>query len=197
MVKVEYLVIAILIFITILFNIFKTKSDKIYFFIDPKNEQSINLLNNILKNTKKEIILVIFNSKVEGLQNVIDNSNTIRPISKVMNIENFSDLKEVVYDSCYKNAKCIFQPWDKFYSINERLNVFGYPFDFESNVKQPSNTASDSNGNAVFEKKSTLGDRNVLDYDCKNNKWKENLEKVASQQNPQLGCTNTRSSRGL
>ena len=195
--KPEYLIIVFLIFITILINVFSTKSQKIYFFINPKDQNSINLLNNILKNSKNEIILVSNNSDKKILQNVVNKLNQIRPISKVLDIENFSDLKEVVYESCFKNAKCIFQPWDKFYSINNRLNVFGYPFNFEKNVKQPSNTASDSKGNAVFDK-STLGDRNVLDYDCKSKDIVDKkMEILLANQNPQMSCTNTRSSRGF
>ena len=181
--KPEYLIIIFLIFITVFINIFSNKSEKIYFFINPKDQNSINLLNNILKNSKNEIILVSNNSNKEELQNIVNDFNQIRPISKIIDIEKFSDLNEVIYESCFKNAKCIFQPWDKFYSINNRLNVFGYPFNFENKVKQPSNTASDSKGNAVFDKS-----RNIVD---------KKKEILLANQNPQMGCTNTRSSRGL
>lgn len=192
--KPEYLIILALIILTILINIFMPKTEKIYFFFNPKDEKSIELLNNILKNSKNNIILVTNNSNMKDVKEVVNKLNKTRSIEKILNVENFSDLNEVVYNSCYKNAKCIFQPWDKFYQINERLNVFGYPFKFESKVKQPSNTDSDSKGNAIFEK----GDRNVLDYDCKsNNTMREKLEAVLENQNPNMGCTNTRSSRGL
>jgi len=192
--KPEYLIILVLIFLTVIITVFMPKTEKIYFFFNPKDKSSVELLNNILKNSKNEIILVTNNSNMEDVVNAVNKLNRIRPIEKILNVENFTDLNEVVYNSCFKNAKCIFQPWDKFYAINERLNVFGYPFKFENKVKQPSNTDSDSRGNAVFEK----GDRNVLDYDCKsNNTLREKLDAIVANQNPQMGCTNTKSSRGL
>ena len=58
-----------------------------------------------------------------------------------------------------------------------------FSFNFENKVKQPSNTASDSKGNAVFDKS-----RNIVD---------KKKEILLANQNPQMGCTNTRSSRGL
>jgi hypothetical protein len=47
-----------------------------------------------------------------------------------------SDLNQVIFDTCYRNAKCINQPSNKFYEIYNRLNVFGYPFEFENNYSE-------------------------------------------------------------
>ena len=193
--KPEYLIIAILIVLIIIINIFTNKSQKIYFFFNPKDQLSIDLLNNILKNNNNsEIILVTNNSDEEEVKKSVNNMR----ISKILNVENFSDLNEVIYDSCFKNAKCIFQPWDKFYNIKNRVNVFGYPFKFQNKVDTPSNLSSDVNGNAAFasNEDGTKTSGNIT-YGDKNVKNKKKFKRNAASQNPVIQCTNTRSSRGL
>ena len=122
--------------------------------------------------------------------------NKIRPVNKVLNIENMTDLNEVVYDSCFKNAKCIFQPWDRFYSIVNRLNVYGYPFKFQNKIESPSNTASDAQGNAVFapDTDGTKTSGNIV-YGPKNGNQK--LRDLIVGSKSAISCSNTRSSRGL
>jgi len=192
--KNEYL---ILIFLTILFVIsiiFLNKTQKIYFFFDHNDAKSLSILKNLLKDTSNEIVIVTSTEK--SLKHILKDLNKIRPVDKVLNIENMTDLNEVVYDSCFKNAKCIFQPWDRFYSIVNKLNVYGYPFKFQNNVESPSNTASDSQGNAVFapSKDGTKTSGNIV-YGPKNGNQK--LRDLIVGSKSAVSCSNTRSSRGL
>lgn len=193
--KFEYLILLILIIISIIINVFYNKSQKIYYFFDAKDEKSIELLNNILKNSNNEIILVT--SEKDNVENqvsmrdVLQKLSNIRPVSKVLNIEKFSDLSEVVYESCFKNAKCIFQPYDRFYAIANKLNVQGYPFKFESKIDSPSNVPSDVNGNAAVNYGNSDKNLDLLnDKNASVTKIKEFVEGPG-------GCNNTRSSRGL
>lgn len=192
--KIEYL---ILIFLTILFvisNIYLNKTQKIYFFFDHTDAKSLHILKKMLQDSSNEIIIVT--SVETSLSKIMKDLNKIRPINKVLNIENMTDLNEVVYDSCFKNAKCIFQPWDKFYSIVNRLNVYGYPFKFQNKIDSPSNTASDSRGNAVFAKDvdGTKTSGNIV-YGPKNGN--EKLRDLIVGSKSAVSCSNTRSSRGL
>ena len=192
--KNEYL---ILIFITILFvisTIFLNKTQKIYFFFDHTDAKSLSILKNMLKDTSNEIVIVTSTEK--SIKHILKDLNKIRPVNKVLNIENMTDLNEVVYDSCFKNAKCIFQPWDRFYSIVNRLNVYGYPFKFQNKVESPSNTASDSRGNAVFapDADGTKTSGNIV-YGPKNGSQK--LRDLIVGSKSAVSCSNTRSSRGL
>ena len=193
--KFEYLILLILIIISIIINVFYNKSQKIYYFFDAKDEKSIELLNNILKNSNNEIILVT--SEKDNVENqvsmrdVLQKLSNIRPVSKVLNIEKFSDLSEVVYESCFKNAKCIFQPYDRFYAIANKLNVQGYPFKFESKIDSPSNVPSDVNGNAAVNYGNS--DKNLDLLNDKN----ASVTKIKKFVEGPGGCNNTRSSRGL
>jgi hypothetical protein len=190
--KHEYLIVAILIILSIVINIFFNKSQKIYFFLDPKDKKSIELLNNILKNTNNEVILVMSPEKEDKLKDLFQNLVSIRPIKKVLNVENFSDLSEIVYETCFKNAKCIFQPHDKFYSIANKLNVQGYPFQFENNADSPSNLPADINGLASVNYGNS--DKNIDLLSGNKNAGVGKLREIV--QGPS-GCSNTRSSRGL
>ena len=192
--KNEYL---ILIFITILFvisTIFLNKTQKIYFFFDHTDAKSLSILKNMLKDTSNEIVIVTSTEK--SIKHILKDLNKIRPVNKVLNIENMTDLNEVVYDSCFKNAKCIFQPWDRFYSIVNRLNVYGYPFKFQNKIESPSNTASDAQGNAVFapDTDGTVTSGNIV-YGPKNGN--EKLRDLIVGSKSAVSCSNTRSSRGL
>ena len=192
--KNEYL---ILIFITILFvisTIFLNKTQKIYFFFDHTDAKSLSILKNMLKDTSNEIVIVTSTEK--SIKHILKDLNKIRPVNKVLNIENMTDLNEVVYDSCFKNAKCIFQPWDRFYSIVNRLNVYGYPFKFQNKIESPSNTASDAQGNAVFapDTDGTKTSGNIV-YGPKNGNQK--LRDLIVGSKSAISCSNTRSSRGL
>ena len=190
--KHEYLIVAILIFLSIVINIFFNKSQKIYFFLDPKDKKSIELLNNILKNTNNEVILVMSPEKEDKIKDLFQNLVSIRPIKKVLNVENFSDLSEIVYETCFKNAKCIFQPHDKFYSIANKLNVQGYPFQFVNNTDSPSNLPADINGLASVNYGNS--DKNIDLLSGNKNAGVGKLREIV--QGPS-GCSNTRSSRGL
>ena len=192
--KIEYL---ILVFLTILFVIsiiFLNKTQKIYFFFDHTDAKSLHILKSMLQDSSNEIIIVT--TIGTNLDKIIKDLNKIRPVNKVLNIENMTDLNEVVYDSCFKNAKCIFQPWDKFYSIVNRVNVYGYPFKFQNKVESPSNTASDSRGNAVFapDADGTVTSGNIV-YGPKNGNQK--LRDLIVGSKSAVSCSNTRSSRGL
>ena len=54
-------------------------------------------------------------------------------------------MKELIYDTCFKNGRCANQPSDKFYAIVNKLNVFGYPFNFENSPDYP-------NGNNLLQR---------------------------------------------
>jgi len=174
--KYEYLIIIILVLLSILINIFYRNSQKIYFFFDSKDEKSVELLNNILKNSKNEIIIVTSEEKGK-MKEILQNLNSERSVSKVINIEKLTDLSEIIYETCFKNAKCVFQPHDRFYAIANRLNVQGYPFQFDNNIKTPSNIEGDMDGNEKLDS--------------------SNVKKLKELINNPVGCSNTRSSRGL
>ena len=114
-------------------------SQKIYVFLDENDEKSILILNNVLKNTDSDIVIVTSdkNNDSEKRRSLIKNFNNIRPIHKLLNVEKFGDMSEIIYDTCFKNARCANQPSDKFYSIVNRLNVFGYPFQFKNSPDFP------------------------------------------------------------
>jgi len=193
--KFEYIILVILVILSIVINIFYNKSEKIYYFFDAKDVKSKELLNNILKNSNNEVILVTSEKDTAenqvNMRDILQQLSTIRPVSKVLNIEKFSDLSEVVYQSCFKNAKCIFQPFDRFYAIANKLNVQGYPFKFENNADSPSNIPSDVNGNASVNYGNS--DKNIDLLNDKN----ASVTKIKEFVEGPTGCSNTRSSRGL
>jgi hypothetical protein len=192
--KIEYIILIFLAILFVITHIFLNTPQKIYFFFDPTNAKSIKVLKEMLKNSSNEIIIVSL--KNTSIEHILKDLNKIRPVDKIFNIENMTDLNEIVNDSCYKNAKCIFQPWDKFYSISNRLNVFGYPFNFQNKIDSPSNVASDSRGNAVFKanEDGTVTSGNII-YGPKNGNQK--LRDLIVGSKSAVSCSNTRSSRGL
>jgi len=192
--KYEYLIIIILIILSIVINVFYNKSQKIYFFFDAKDEKSVKLLSNILKNSDNEIIIVTSEKEENehNMREVLQKLSSVRPVSKVLNIEKLTDLSEVVYEACFKNAKCIFQPHDRFYAIANRLNVQGYPFQFENKIDSPSNIPSDVNGNASVNYGNS--DKNI---DLLSGNKNASVGKLKELVEGPGGCSNTRSSRGL
>jgi len=192
--KYEYLILIILVILSIILNIFYNKSQKIYFFFDAKDKKSIQLLNNILKNSDNEIIIVTSekDENEHSMREILQKLSSIRPVSKVLNIEKFSDLSEIVYESCFKNAKCIFQPHDKFYAIANKLNVQGYPFAFETKIDSPSEIPADVNGNASVNYGNS--DKNI---DLLSGNKNASVGKLRELVEGPRGCSNTRSSRGL
>jgi ATP-dependent Lon protease len=192
--KYEYLIIIILIILSIVINVFYNKSQKIYFFFDAKDEKSVKLLSNILKNSDNEIVIVTSEKEENehNMREVLQKLSSVRPVSKVLNIEKLTDLSEVVYEACFKNAKCIFQPHDRFYAIANRLNVQGYPFQFENKIDSPSNIPSDVNGNASVNYGNS--DKNI---DLLSGNKNASVGKLKELVEGPGGCSNTRSSRGL
>lgn len=142
----ENIILISLIVVSILVTMYYKPSQKVYVFLDENDEKSILLLNNILKNTDSDVVIVTSNKNddSEKRRSLIKKFNNIRPINKVLNVEKFRDMTEIIYDTCFKNARCANQPSDKFYEIVNRLNVFGYPFNFE-------NTPDIPNGNNLLQ----------------------------------------------
>lgn len=141
----EHLIVISLLVVSILVTIFYKESKKVYVFLDENDEKSIILLNNILKNSKSDVVIVTTNNDNEKKRSLLKGFNNIRPIHKILNVEKFGDMKELIYDTCFKNGRCANQPSDKFYAIVNKLNVFGYPFNFENSPDYP-------NGNNLLQR---------------------------------------------
>ena len=47
-----------------------------------------------------------------------------------------ADLTQIYFDTCYRNAKCVNQPSNKFYQIYNTIGVFGYPFKFKDSSSE-------------------------------------------------------------
>jgi hypothetical protein len=149
MISYEHTILIILIVIVILILIFYRKRTKVYYFIDKKDKKSLKKLKKILKKTSNEVILVIGKDNDNEVKNIIKELNDIRPIKKILNRESFRDMTEIAFESCFRNAKCMNQPHDRFYAIVNRLNVFGYPFDYDNKITTPSDAPSDNGMAAV------------------------------------------------
>ena len=134
----KVLLIILILFIGFYF-LFSSNRPKAYFFLNKDDDKSLEMLNNILRNSDIEIIIINYDGSKDNLvelNKIINTSGKSRTISKILNVEKMSDLNQVIFDTCYRNAKCINQPSNKFYEIYNRLNVFGYPFEFENNYSE-------------------------------------------------------------
>jgi hypothetical protein len=148
--NLEYFALILFIIVILYVIYYHRKPSKIYFFLN-NDENSFIVLNKLLKETDREIVIVTTseNQMTTETQTLLNEYNKIRPIKKVLNIENFFDVGEIAFEASFRNAKCMYQPNDFFYPIVNRLNVYGYPFDYEYKVEKPSDSKSDSMGNSL------------------------------------------------
>lgn len=130
--RTQLFVLGILVIMAIIINRIMYAKQTIYFFIS-EDDESINKLKELLSNPNNEIILVNYkqNINLEKLNSLINQCSNRSLIKDIINVEGMEDLQGVLVDSCYKNAKCVNQPHDQYYAIKEKLNVFGFPFDFQ------------------------------------------------------------------
>jgi hypothetical protein len=116
--------------LTIIFTWSLNRKQKVYYFLDDSDDYKD--LEELLNNTKNEVIIVNYkNIDTLELNKVLASCSNSKKIKKVLNLEKMEDVQELVVGTCYKNYKCANRPKDAFYAINEKLNVYGYPFDFE------------------------------------------------------------------
>ena len=130
------IIILILIAISVYFYFFYNNKQKVYYFLNKDDETSFDKLNDILKQSDYEVIVVNYESDEKSLNGLNKIINKCRPINKVLNIEKMTDLTQIYFDTCYRNAKCVNQPSDKFYELYNTIGVFGYPFKFEDNASE-------------------------------------------------------------
>jgi len=144
--QIAIIILLVILVVVGLLNFLNSKQENVYFFLNKADDKSLDLLNNILKNSNSKVILVNYDKDVNliKLNEIINNCNKIRPIHDLINIENMQDLEEL-----YKNRKCVNQPGDKFYEIVNKVGVFGYPFDFEDNPSELLN----NDGNKIHKAK--------------------------------------------
>jgi hypothetical protein len=146
------ILILIIIAIFVYFYFFYNNNQKVYYFLNKDDETSFDALNDILKQSDYEVIVVNYDSDIESLNGLNKVINRCRPINKILNIEKMTDLTQIYFDTCYRNAKCVNQPSNKFYELYNKMNVFGYPFKFQDNSsellgKLPTNNLIDVNSN--------------------------------------------------
>lgn len=133
------IIILILIAIGVYFCEFYNKKQKVYFFLnkdDTNSIESFESLNKILKNSDYEVIVVNYDTDNSTLLELNKVTSSCRPVDKVLNIEKMTDLTQIYFDTCYRNAKCVNQPSNKFYEIYNTIGVFGYPFKFQDNASE-------------------------------------------------------------
>ena len=155
------IVLLIIIIVLIIFHVFNKQEEKIYFFLNQNDDKSLNLLNNILKNSKSKVILVNYDKDLDltKLNKIINKCKKIRPIHDLINIENMDDVTNI-----YNNKKCINQPSDRFYEIVNKVGVFGYPFDFEDNPSELLNSDTQSDNNKIYNANTSMNRlREVID----------------------------------
>jgi len=128
--------ILILIAICVYFFMFYNKKQKVYFFLNKDDTNSFKTLNKILKNSEYEVIVVNYDTDDSSLLELNKVTNSCRAVDKVLNIEKMTDLTQIYFDTCYRNAKCVNQPSNKFYELYNKMNVFGYPFKFQDNSSE-------------------------------------------------------------
>jgi len=145
--QISIVILLLIIILLFLVNMSSDKEDKIYFFLNNNDDKSLELLNNILKNSKSKVILVNYGKDIDliKINKLINNCNKIRPIHKIMNIEKMEDLQKIYY-----NKKCINQPEHKFYELKNKVGVFGFPFDYEDNESELLNNQIDNNNTATI-----------------------------------------------
>jgi hypothetical protein len=128
--------ILILIAIGVYFLMFYNKKQKVYFFLNKDDSNSFKALNKILKNSEYEVIVVNYDTDNSSLLELNKVTSSCRAVDKVLNIEKMTDLTQIYFDTCYRNAKCVNQPSNKFYEIYNTIGVFGYPFKFQDNASE-------------------------------------------------------------
>jgi len=130
------IMILILIAIGVYFFVFYNKKQKVYFFLNNDDTNSFGSLNKILKNSDYEVIVVNYDTDNSSLLELNKVINSCRPVDKILNIEKMTDLTQIYFDTCYRNAKCVNQPSNKFYEIYNTIGVFGYPFKFKDSASE-------------------------------------------------------------
>jgi len=135
--RTQIFVLGILVIMAIIINKIMYAKQTIYFFIS-EDDESVNKLKELLSNPNNEIILVNYkqNINLEKLNSLINQCSNRSLIKDILNIEGMEDLQGVLIDSCYKNAKCVNQPSNKFYEIYNTIGVFGYPFKFKDSASE-------------------------------------------------------------
>jgi len=107
-------------------NHINERNEEIFFIYSGSLEEK-KMLNNVLKQHKKVSI-------VKTNNNIVLDSNE-NPY-KIYNIEKFTD---VITSNCMtRRPKCILcHPDNMFYTIVNKVNVDGYPFEFENPLYDP------------------------------------------------------------
>jgi hypothetical protein len=86
--------------------------------------QPISCIFLILKNSEYEVIVVNYDTDNKSLLELNKVTSSCRAVDKVLNIEKMTDLTQIYFDTCYRNAKCVNQPSNKFYELYNKMNVF-------------------------------------------------------------------------
>lgn len=159
--NIEIIILLLVITVLVIYHVFSKKQEKIYFFLNKDDDKSLNLLNNILKNSKSKIILVNYDKDMDLIEinKILNKNKNSRPIYDLINIENMNDVTKI-----YNNKKCINQPSDRFYEIVNKVGVFGYPFDFEDNPSELLNSDTHSDNKKIYNANTTMNKlREVVD----------------------------------
>lgn len=153
----KLVLILIILGISVYFFMFYNSKQKVYFFLNKNDDNSFNELIKILKNPNYDVTVVNYDSDEESILKLNSVIKSCRPVDRILNIENMTDLTQIYFDTCYRNAKCVNQPSNKFYEIYNKLGVFGYPFKFENNSSELlGNNLIDVSKNATCNKPSGL-----------------------------------------
>jgi len=104
-------------------NLYENSSEIIFLYSGDDDET--HYLKKILSEKKNVTIIPTNNSK-----SINNKLNTIKSNSNIATIEKFSET--LVRNTLNKKPKCIMcHPNNMFYQIVNKLNVYGYPFNFE------------------------------------------------------------------
>lgn len=129
----DYYQIAFYIFIVLTalyFNYLHENSSEIIFLYSGDEEET-KYLKNVLNQINNVTIVPTNNS--ESIKNKL---NSIQNATNFATIEKFSDT--LVRNTLKKKPKCIMcHPNNMFYQIVNKLNVYGYPFNFEISYPFP------------------------------------------------------------
>jgi hypothetical protein len=162
------IIILILIAIGVYFCMFYNKKQKVYFFLnkdDTNSVESFESLNKILKNSDYEVIVVNYDTDNTSLLELNKVTSYCRAVDKVLNIEKMTDLTQIYFDTCYRNAKCVNQPSNKFYEIYNTIGVFGYPFKFQDNASELLGNKTKTNNLIDVRKDKTCSRPHSVDVD--------------------------------
>jgi len=110
-------------------NYYSEMTPEIIFFFSGNNID-ISKLKKLLKKTNYKITVIPSNPNQSTLTKLKE-LNNIRPINEIGNIENF---RNVLVENCYRmKPKYIYCSENNvFYNIVNKINVYGYDFNFET-----------------------------------------------------------------